>query len=130
MDSANRVLIAIILFLVLGAGGSAVLADSHEVTRFSGRAPTTEELIDALSPTEEVKFRGLRLVPEEESQPAAISLDIITFGFNSYELTDSGRLILDRVGVAFKSDRLRDSEFLIECHTDAVGGRAYNLELS
>lgn len=54
----------------------------------------------------------------------------LTFGFNSAELTDETRAILDNLGQAMQDQQLKPYRFLIEGHTDSIGGAAYNWELS
>lgn len=54
----------------------------------------------------------------------------ILFEFNSAELTQQARDRLDVLGAALASDQLRPYAFQIAGHTDAVGGQAYNQDLS
>jgi OOP family OmpA-OmpF porin len=100
------------------------------------RVPTTQEFIDALTPQETIKTRGIgkKTVTEEApaaapAAPMAVDLPIVTFEFNSYELTPTARQTLDNLAGALKSG-LASYEFVIEGHTDAVGADAYNQSLS
>ena len=99
-----------------------------------GYDPTTEELIDALDESVDLKFRGLRVVRDSdvEEQPApmrAVALDI-QFEFNSADLTPRAKKLLGQLGEAMSSPRLQSRSFLLEGHTDAKGTESYNMELS
>ena len=65
----------------------------------------------------------------EGSNRRAIDLDI-RFKVNSDELVKSARRQLDALGVALKSEKLADSRFEINGHTDSSGAAAYNKALS
>jgi outer membrane protein OmpA-like peptidoglycan-associated protein len=54
----------------------------------------------------------------------------IFFGYKSAELTDLAKDYLKPVGEAMASEKLQNLDFVVEGHTDAVGGYAYNLNLS
>ena len=54
----------------------------------------------------------------------------VNFEFDSDELTAFARSVLDEVGKALTSQRLRGNRFRIEGHTDSRGGFDYNKELS
>ena len=60
---------------------------------------------------------------------AAMSMEIF-FGYNSAELTDVAKDYLKPVGEAMASEKLHSLDFVVEGHTDAVGGYAYNKNLS
>ncbi len=60
---------------------------------------------------------------------AAVAINIM-FDFNSDKLTPQGRQILDNLGQALNSERLKGSRFLLEGHTDSKGSDTYNLALS
>ncbi|MDD5267990.1 MAG: OmpA family protein [Methylococcales bacterium] len=60
---------------------------------------------------------------------AAMSMEIF-FGYNSAELTDIAKDYLKPVGEAMASEKLQGLDFVVEGHTDAVGGYAYNKNLS
>ncbi|WP_334118283.1 OmpA family protein [Limnobacter sp.] len=136
-------------------------ADSvtSDTTVFSGRVPTVEELIKALSPHQPVartKTRSLDLSllsdedrlqlaqhgePLEESgldlpeRPVQVnlskaSLDMIEFEFDSDQIKPEAWPVLMRVSKAMQSAELEGQKFTIEGHTDAKGKEGYNLELS
>ena len=117
-------------------------------------APNTQEMVEALKP----RTRSLRnlivtpvvdpaaspappdaaastppavAAPVDEPRAARPSLSIaVRFDFDSTRLRPEGAAVLDRLAAALQSDALKDSRFLIEGHTDATGGAAYNLRLS
>jgi outer membrane protein OmpA-like peptidoglycan-associated protein len=109
------------------------LAQNYDVKSFHGRTPTSEELIESLKPAPApaapsgIKFRGIR--PVEATKPKAVALSV-QFEFNSAELTSDAKVVLDSVGKALRSTELGANAFVIEGHTDSVGGEDYNQRLS
>ncbi|MGQ0674697.1 MAG: OmpA family protein, partial [Rhodospirillales bacterium] len=114
--------------------------------------PSAGQLEDALAPKQPaatVKFRGITLgnQPPKPASPgtpaaaagaapaqpvqasAAIALSI-NFDFNSDKLTPQGLQVLDNLGQALKSNRLKTQRFLLEGHTDSKGSDEYNQKLS
>ncbi|WP_319239216.1 OmpA family protein [uncultured Propionivibrio sp.] len=70
--------------------------------------------------------------PAPVAAPAArpsISLSIL-FEFNSAKITQESQFVLRNLANALASQELRGNSFLIEGHTDAKGGDAYNMRLS
>jgi OOP family OmpA-OmpF porin len=71
--------------------------------------------------------------PAPEPRPvqavSAVAINIM-FDFNSDRVTPQGAAILDNLGKALNSERLRGSRFLLEGHTDSKGSAEYNLALS
>lgn len=65
----------------------------------------------------------------QQTETAALSMEII-FGYNSAELTEAAKAQLKPVGEALASGKLQNLSFVVEGHTDAVGGDAYNKSLS
>lgn len=133
-------------------------ARAQAVRDMTGHEPTSADLIDALKPrpgTESgPRMRGFGTVqnaaaPSEKPQckpyapakrdrgigasNAAVS-DVaaikVEFAFNSSELTPAATKTLDELGKALTSSDLKVYCFVIEGHTDAIGGEAYNLKLS
>lgn len=112
--------------------------------------PTAADFIEALAPEGVPKTRGIRpkgdsIRPKGEAQamsaavasaapmaPASheVDLPIVTFEFNSAELTAQARQVLDQLSIALRSQQLDGSRIVIEGHTDTVGGDDYNLRLS
>jgi OmpA-OmpF porin, OOP family len=98
--------------------------------------PSTEQIIKSLTPTNPSgATRGLRLAPIAPGQPQlpapapAISLTV-EFATGSAELTPQATQILDNLGKALSNQALVAYRFRIEGHTDTVGTRDYNKELS
>jgi outer membrane protein OmpA-like peptidoglycan-associated protein len=64
-------------------------------------------------------------------QPTAtIDLHEVFFEFNSAAITEEARPQLDELGAALTNPRLKGSIIAIGGHTDAVGGDAFNQNLS
>jgi outer membrane protein OmpA-like peptidoglycan-associated protein len=63
------------------------------------------------------------------SSDVALSLEIL-FDYNSSDLTSAARAQLKPVGEAIASEKLKNLGFVVEGHTDAVGGEAFNISLS
>jgi outer membrane protein OmpA-like peptidoglycan-associated protein len=59
----------------------------------------------------------------------AMSMEIL-FDYNSSELTAVAKDYLKPVGEALSSDKLQNLGFIVEGHTDAIGGNDYNKNLS
>ena len=135
-------------------------ARAQAVRDMTGHEPTSADLIDALKPRPGTaaesgpRMRGFGTVqnpdaPSEKPQckpyvpakrdrgigasNAAVS-DVaaikVEFAFNSSELTPAATKTLDELGKALTSSDLKVYCFVIEGHTDAIGGDAYNLKLS
>ena len=70
--------------------------------------------------------------PKVRSSMPGVELDTITFGFNEAFVREEEIADIDRIGrILEKIVAARPNEvFMIEGHTDAVGGDAYNLALS
>jgi outer membrane protein OmpA-like peptidoglycan-associated protein len=71
--------------------------------------------------------------PATDAKPvqavSAVAINIM-FDFNSDRVTPQGKEILDNLGKALNSERLRGSRFMLEGHTDSKGGVEYNQALS
>jgi OOP family OmpA-OmpF porin len=100
-------------------------------------APSADQIVKSLTPTGvSGAVRGLRLGPAPQGQarpaptpPPAISLSV-QFATGSAELTPEAIHLLDHLGKALSDQTLADYRFRIEGHTDTVGTRDYNQELS
>jgi outer membrane protein OmpA-like peptidoglycan-associated protein len=80
------------------------------------------------------KTRSLSLGEREEILQIAankpnINLDI-QFDYNSADIRDSSGAAVQELGKALSDPSLKGSTFVMEGHTDAVGGEAYNQALS
>ncbi|MDR1657230.1 MAG: OmpA family protein [Deltaproteobacteria bacterium] len=115
----------------------------------ASRDPTTQEMIDALSPRDRNRrpaytpeqraaltiARGGTPPPEKylnepqgDYQPR-LALQIL-FDFDKDILTSDDRDVLDTLGRAITSSELAGGRFLLEGHTDAKGSFDYNIDLS
>jgi outer membrane protein OmpA-like peptidoglycan-associated protein len=80
------------------------------------------------------KTRSLSLGEREEileiaSSKPKIDLDI-QFDYNSAEIRASSMPAVQELGKALSDASLKGSTFVVEGHTDAIGGEAYNQTLS
>ena len=116
--------------------GAAWAQDAAGTTVLKGRQVTEENLLDALTPTDAVVTRSLKvrpsgsgvLAPAPVRKPSASLL--ITFETNSSELTGAAKQQLDVVGAALKNNRLAEYSFNVEGHADPRGSPEANLVLS
>ncbi|MDH3663254.1 MAG: OmpA family protein [Alphaproteobacteria bacterium] len=88
--------------------------------------PTTADFIEKLRPKPKTRSlaRGIR------PKLPTVDLPIVSFEFDSAELTPIAREVLDHLAEALLSAELAGSRFLIEGHTDSVGTEHYNQGLS
>jgi outer membrane protein OmpA-like peptidoglycan-associated protein len=61
---------------------------------------------------------------------AKVGLPMVTFAFNSAQLTPTARLQLDELAIALNYPAFKDLPFTVAGHTDAVGSDSYNKSLS
>ena len=139
---ALRVIAAMLAFgsLSLAAGAFA-----DDVKSLRGK-PSSSQILEALGPraTPAIRTRGLSLgnseaakseapAPQQKvarSEPRALDLDI-RFEFNSGELSQDGKDVLDQLAEALKSDELAGAKAIVlEGHADAKGNPGYNKVLS
>lgn len=98
--------------------------------------PTAADFIEALATEPAAKTRGIRpkgdagAVAAPQTSAPVVDLPVVTFEFNSSDLTAQARQVLDQLSAALRSQELQGSRILIEGHTDTVGDEAYNLGLS
>ncbi|MDT4291940.1 OmpA family protein [Methylomonas sp. MO1] len=107
-----------------------------EEINLKSRAPTKDEIIEALKPGmesgEKGLTRGISIRPKDKTANTgskAISLEI-QFAFNSAQLTDEAVKQLTPVAEALVSGDLENLKFLVEGYTDAKGTDEYNKDLS
>jgi OmpA-OmpF porin, OOP family len=121
------------LLMSCAATGHALAQDT---TVLKGKNVTEENLLDALTPSDAVVTRSLRVRPSGSGalataparKPSASLL--ITFETNSAELTAAAKQQLDVVGAALKNDRLAEYNFNVEGHADPRGNAESNMVLS
>ena len=116
---------------------SAMLAANFALpaTGLAQQNPSTGEILKSLTPGVQ---RGIRLAPvggqgapTQAQRPTAPSVSLtVEFATGSAGLTPQATDILDKLGKALSDRTLAAYRFRIEGHTDTVGSRAYNKELS
>lgn len=99
------------------------------------REATVDALVEQLAPPPEPAVNTVRslrnLVPQPQAPAAPRQVDLMVhFEFNSAELSEDSRQLLDTLSQALASRRLAASRFRVEGHTDAKGTAAYNQGLS
>jgi outer membrane protein OmpA-like peptidoglycan-associated protein len=131
-------------FVVAALTAFAVSGAAQNVHDLTGHEPTSDELIKVLKPREGThRMRGIAPVgpaAKPQCQQRARSRGIapvsdmaaikVLFAFNSAELSSEATHTLDELGKALTSSDLKSYCFVVEGHTDNVGGDAYNLKLS
>ena len=75
------------------------------------------------------KTRSIPMESLGTKSESALSMEIV-FDYKSAKLTEAAKEQLTPVGQALISEDLKDQSFIVEGHTDAVGGQAYNKTLS
>ncbi len=144
------------LFFLLGVMALSRVAYAEEIN-FGKKTPTAAQVLEALNPdvttdninqgvkTRSIDMSGFKATPKSKSKSnnsksetkkllnqaaeTALSMEI-TFGYNSAELTATAKDQLKPVGEALASGKLSNLSFVVEGHTDAVGGQSYNKTLS
>ena len=131
-------LVGLTVAVALGLAASPPVAAEDAV--LINRVPTADEFVEALAPkapeAPAIRTRGIgrqtATAPVEvrSDTASAVDLPIVTFEFNSDDLTPNARATLDNLATALGSERLSSFAFVIEGHTDAVGAEEYNQSLS
>lgn len=123
----RKAVAVLVSMLALGLGGAA-RADSAKV--FDGKAVTEQALVEALTPP--VRMRSIKVERESpaasRSAPAAHLL--ITFDFDSAELSAEAKGLVDKLGRALNTHPLTEFRFAVEGHADPRGAPEYNVRLS
>jgi len=105
---------------------------------FAQSSPSADQIVKSLTPTDtHGATRGIRVQPsatQYQPQPTvkaapAVSLNV-QFATGSAELTPQATAVLDQLGQALTDQTLATYRFRIEGHTDTVGTREHNKELS
>ncbi len=126
----------------LCAASAAALAQPGDTRLLRGRAVTTQNVLEALTPPpSHGASRSLKVTPDgstpsstavAQMQPAkkpSASL-LITFETNSAVLLPRSKEQLDVVAAALRNDRLKDFSFDVEGHADPRGSSEGNRALS
>ena len=112
---------------VLMFGASASICHADDLS--------TEDIVKMLRPPANSrsigKTRGIAIENGTVNEKTSPTVNLyVNFAYKSADLEQDARITLDRLADALNDGRLADWEFLIGGHTDAVGGDAYNLDLS
>jgi hypothetical protein len=86
---------------------------------------SVDSMVEKLAPAPRTRGITRNIVPT----PAKIDLTV-HFDFNSNNLQDRSKPLLDNLAAAMKNDRLSELKFRVEGHTDAKGSASYNEALS
>jgi outer membrane protein OmpA-like peptidoglycan-associated protein len=130
------------LFCCIGLMALTITVNADE-SNFGKKIPSTNQVIEALSRPPPLTRSMTAMVPtSSKTKPnvnskkpytpvpkIGLSMEI-NFGYKSAELTASGKDQLQPVGEALASEKLKNMDFVVEGHTDAIGGYAYNMTLS
>ena len=122
-----------------------------EETNFGKKTPSADQVIEALSAaarnpagdkgkkkpvgkSRSIDMSGLNASPDntkvlQQADEVALSIEIL-FPYDSAELTAAAKEHLKPVGEALASEKLQNLAFVVEGHTDAIGGDEYNKSLS
>jgi OOP family OmpA-OmpF porin len=74
---------------------------------------------------------GHEVAVQQANPPARKSINArVQFEFDSFDLTDDAKAVLDRLAGVLSDDLMRDQVVEIEGHADAQGSDDYNLTLS
>lgn len=104
--------------------------DEGEVKTSKTRAIDMSKLKATPATTKKTKPKKQPLaMPSSTETTAALSMEII-FAYNSADLTDAAKAQLQPVGEALASGKLANLSFVVEGHTDGIGGHVYNKTLS
>jgi outer membrane protein OmpA-like peptidoglycan-associated protein len=125
-----------LLFCLFGVMALIKVACADEKNVGKGKI-TAEEAIKALlkpKPSKELDANGNPIKSRAiggmgSLGESALSMEIV-FDYNSAKLTEAAKEQLSPVGLALASEQLKDQSFIVEGHTDAVGGQPYNKTLS
>ncbi len=97
------------------------------------REKKQEELVSKLRgmKTRQITVEERKEIAEvvKENDLPAIDLEVF-FDYDSAAITDEALPILEKLGEALNSDKLKGSVFMVAGHTDAHGSAEYNLGLS
>ena len=118
-------------------------AAAQTIKSFMDKNPTSDELIDALTPhaadtagNPAVQYRGLTMTKKTGQsttlQPAAMPVVAlnVNFAFNSVVLAPESQELLNQLALAMQSPALQHYRFQLEGHTDSKGSAVYNQKLS
>jgi len=113
----------------------ALVVTSVTVTSQPLKSPTSREIEMGFSEssTRSVPSQSRSIPIQSTRNPKLASKSVellIQFQFDSAELSSQGKTDIEQLAIALNSQSLKNSNFLIEGHTDQVGSSDYNMDLS
>jgi outer membrane protein OmpA-like peptidoglycan-associated protein len=111
--------------LQCGEGQDCQAEPPRRTRGFNGPAPKRSFTFEPA--TEE----GRKEIEQRVSEGKLPSIDLeVYFPYNSAEVTQDARIVLDNLGRALTDRTMAENGFVLVGHTDAKGGDAYNQSLS
>ena len=113
-----------------------LLSPTVQTTPAYAETLSAEQMIEKLTPKPRTRsirapsgdVRGIK-VEGRRTEDASLNL-YINFEYDSSDLGQDARIVLDQLATALSDGRLDKFDFLIAGHTDAAGSDAYNQTLS
>lgn len=107
------------IFAIVALGFASIAISAQPIS-----SATADQLEQKLAPSSPLT-RGMRnLAPQQQ-----VDL-VIQFDFDSAKLQETSKPLLNNLASAMQRERLKDSKFRVEGHTDAKGTADYNQQLS
>jgi outer membrane protein OmpA-like peptidoglycan-associated protein len=113
----------------------ALVTSSVSVTSQPLKSPTSREIEMGFSDssTRSIPSQSRSVLSSSTRNPILGSKSVellIQFQFDSAELSSQGKTDVEQLAIALNSQSLKNSNFLIEGHTDQIGSSDYNMDLS
>ncbi|TCK18895.1 OOP family OmpA-OmpF porin [Thiogranum longum] len=141
----NKVCTLLVAGCSLAAGyahaGMGYVSDSSETVtrtgfgecvhtvRWSEQVAVVECEPAVVAAREAAKLAAVEVVIVKELKPVQLEADTL-FGFDSADLTDDGKQLLNALLGSLTATDLKDEKIRITGHTDMIGDDVYNIELS
>jgi outer membrane protein OmpA-like peptidoglycan-associated protein len=116
--------------LIFGSSAFAQLVSRAQIVEALTAQPRAQSFADKLRLTRSLTVDDRDYVVASAPPKPSVDLYEIHFEFNSAEITAEAEPQLRELGAALREPRLKGSTILIAGHTDAVGGDAFNQQLS
>lgn len=119
--------------LMIGASGLAAESQKNRIDLTGRQNVSEEEIIDGLTPVSEVRTRGVKTrgIKTRGIKPGLATIALtVNFAFDSANLLPEAIPNLRSLGRALQSPQLAPYRIRIEGHTDSIGTKSYNDQLS